>query len=75
LLVLFLNEVISNSQQQFSLASTMVNSLSCLPVQQASVLLICNITCFRNRISSCNYPGTRTRFQIWSMSRYNDNDV
>jgi len=29
-------------------------------------LVICSITRFRNRIPGCNYPGTRTRFQVLS---------
>jgi len=28
------------------------------------LLVVCSITRFRNRVRGCNYPGTRTRFQI-----------
>jgi len=29
-------------------------------------LMICSITHFRNWVAGCNYPGTRTRFQLLS---------
>jgi len=29
-------------------------------------LVICSIARFRNRVPGCNYPGTRTRFQLSS---------
>ena len=32
-------------------------------------LVICSIARFRNQISGCNYPGTRTRFQLLSKER------
>jgi len=41
-----------------------------MPVETVSSIqhfvMICSTTCFRNRVPGCNYPGTRTRFQVLS---------
>jgi len=37
--------------------------------------VICSITRFRNRVPGCNYPGTRTRFQLLSKEKWQSDNM
>jgi len=39
------------------------------------LLVTCSITHFRNPVSGCNYPGSRTRFQLLSKEKRQCNDM